>query len=150
MLTFRIATSTPKLSPSAWNRVLKRFQKEAGELVVSGVKSVLGTTKVYQLNPDYARRKEEGLTRPRMKPYPGKDYGQPLILTGEMYEGVEAHLEGDDVVISVNESAGVAEDGSDYAEEWEEKAGYLGKGLDTVQDALGELLCLIIVEEMKL
>ena len=83
----------------------------------------------------YAFAKEQGKTRPRMKRYAGKDYGQPLILSGVMYEGVDFWRAGNVVNIGVKEPNGHSPKGFDYAGFWEDNAGYLEGGMNLVRDS---------------
>jgi len=150
MLSFRLTIPKTDLKPGDWNRAVKRFQKEAGERVVEAVQSVLGLDSIYALNQPYAQAKEAGKTKPRMKHYPGKDFGQPLILTGNLYEGVTSHMEGDTLVVCVDPSHGLDPKGYDYAEELEERTQYLERGFAIVEPDLPDLLLFIIFEEMGL
>lgn len=131
-----------------WKRVLPRFQKEAGKLLVDKVRDLLGHDDLYTLTPAYAERKRRN---PRLRRVAGKDPDQPLILTREgIYDAVEMRIDGQTVVISVNEAKGLSERGYDYAELWQARVDYLGKALDAVEDQFEDLLLDIVFDEMGL
>lgn len=133
-----------------WKRVLPRFQREAGELIVEAIRKQLGQDSTYQLTEVYSERKVAGKTKPRMKRYAGMSADEPLVLSGAMYDGVSAEIEGNTLVVSVRDGAGVSKSGFDYAQEWESEVGFLEAGFREVEDQLPELLESIIVEEMML
>lgn len=147
---FTISITLPDLvhlDGSLWKRVLPRFQKEAGDLVVEAVQNRLGEPGLYDLSAGYAATKSR---RKGYKHIAGKPEDQPLIFTGALYEGLVAKATGDGVEISVQDGAAVTDKGYDYAEEWEQKVQYLEAGLQDVEDQLPGLLEQIIVEEMLL
>lgn len=151
MFTLSIAASGIGTLPSrAVSSIMRRFSQQAGDLIVGSIRHLLGTDAVFHLQPGYAAEKAAGKTHPAMRTYSGKDFGQPLILSGSLYEGIAFHRDGDSVVIEVDAGAGVSQNGDDYAERWEERAHYLEAGLDAVEDQLAELLLVIIFEEMGL
>jgi hypothetical protein len=130
-----------------WERVLPRFQKEAGALVVAALREHLGTDDLYQLEPTYAKSKarRRGYTHVE-----GKPEDQPLIFSGSLFSGVTATINGSLLEIGVEDGHGISDKGFDYAQEWESKLEYLEEGLKDVEDQLPELLETIIVEEMLL
>ena len=99
----------------AVDQAVSAFLRDAGTAMVREVRSVLGTAEIYTLSERYSAQKVAGRTRPKMRRVAGKASDQPLILTGEMYRGVKATVEGRQVVVQVED--GVAMHGGfDIAE----------------------------------
>ncbi len=111
------------------------------------VQKWLGTEDIYHLQPAYAARKQ---TLPQFKRIAGKAPSQPLILTAEMYEAIESTPNATGFSVQVAEGKGLAADGSDYAEKWEEEVGFLWYGQRDAEDLLPDLLLDIIEREMAL
>jgi hypothetical protein len=146
----KIALQLPEMlhqDTELWTRILPRFQKEAGELIVQSVRDELGSPEIYSLSEPYRDQK------PRRKGFQrvaGKAPDQPLIFSGAMFEAISAHAEGEMLIVQVADGEALAKDGDDYAEQWEEVTHFLEKGFAKVEGLLAELLMTIIVEEMLL
>lgn len=126
-------------------KILKRFSAEAGPVIVDAIKSLLGTDALYQLQPNYAANKPK---LPQYRAQAGKPADQPLILTGEMFNALDFHLDGDTILVGVTDGKAIAEDGDDYAEKWEQTTEFLEKGFALVEAKVGEILTTICCEEM--
>ena len=124
-----------------------KFYAEAGKLIVKKIQYVLGQAGLYDLDPSYARIKP---TLPGYRRVPGKAADQPLIKTAAMYDALSWRIEGDSVVVEVDDSkAHDPKTGFDYAEHWEEVTQYLEKGFALAEPLLPALLEKIIVKEMR-
>lgn len=106
-----------------------------GELSVEGIRRVLGTSEIYQLDEVYREDKLAGRTVPPMKRYEGKAEDQPLILSGAMYDGItsEKPLGQDVITVLVPPDVGIGDDGEDYVAKWQERTDFFEKGLDSVR-----------------
>lgn len=69
---------------------------------------------------------------------------QPLIFSGEMFEGVQWSRDGSVLTIGVADGAGISDDGEDYAEKWEIKTQFLEKAYDKMG---GDAHVLEVLEE---
>ena len=131
--------------PGLWARVLPRFGETAGLILVAAVRRHLGTEDVYTLKPAYAERK------PMLKQYrhvDGKPGSQPLILSGELYFGLTFEVQGNCLVVKIEDDKAVDESGFDYAERWEQTTHFLEQGLADVEHTLAGILGTIIAEEL--
>lgn len=133
---------------SDWKRILPRFQREAGNLVVQAIQDVLGSSDIYELKPSYSAKKIAGKVA-RLKRISGKAADQPLILTGEMYNALQWRKVGDVLIIEIADGKAIHGD-TDYAAMWDEKTQFMEQGLAAVEDQLDELLLNIIFSEMGL
>lgn len=132
----------------AWQNVMPRFAHDAGQLILDAVRSLLGTSQIYTLSPEYSVRKQK---LKQFRRIPGKDPDQPLILSATgIYWGLSARKSGNSLVIDIDPSAGINPRGFDYAEFWEKNTHYLEQGLAMVEPQLADLLTDIIVQEMAL
>lgn len=127
-------------------KIRQEFMHEAGTLILDAIRLYLGEDQIYQLSPEYAKRKP---TLKKFRRFPGKSADQPLILSGELYNSLTVIPDGDGFIVEVQE--GKAMNGSfDYAEHFEEITLYLEQGLALVEDDLPELLIGIIFQNMNL
>lgn len=124
--------------------ILSHYREKAGPLVVESIREVLGNEAElgYDISDEYAIRKERD---PRLRRIAGKSVNQPLILAGEIYEGLEVVELDDGFAVQVREGAGVSPQGFDYADYFNDefKGGglqYMGKGLDRVEEQFPGLL----------
>lgn len=145
---------------NAVENAVEAFLDKAGDTMVEAVKRGLGQADLYELSDGYRERKLAGKTKPAMRRVAGKANDQPLILSGDMYEGVVKRRDGaTGEVVEVASGAGVSESGFDYAEYWETGEGssrgfkgvdFLGKGFDAVEGDLEEMLADEIVRGLNL
>ena len=121
-----VSITIPDIEAGALSQLVAMFAKRIGEDLVHDIQMLLGTDEIYTLSPEYAAEKPhmKGFVR-----YKGGD--QPLIFSGNMFEGVEWKLEGNTLTVGVADDAGVSEStGEDYAEKWERKTQFLEKAYD--------------------
>lgn len=151
MFTFKLVYDfSPVSFPE--ERIRERFAKEAGELVIESIREVLGNVHElgYDISDEYAIRK---LNDPRLRVIESKSATQPMILSAEMYEGLEFEQTDTGFLVRVKDSAGVSESGFDYADYFNEDfqgsgLHFMEKGLDKVEHLLPNLLRTIVIEEI--
>ena len=130
---------------SGLDGVLSAFYTEAGHLIVSAIQDLLGTDRVYTLDPGYAARKP---SLPNYVHVPGKSSHQPLIKTAEMYYAVEWRIDGDKLVVQVADGKGIDKYGYDYAEHWEAVTHFLETALADIEPLLLHMFEAVLVREM--
>jgi hypothetical protein len=149
MIQIRIQTEgLAGADPALPDQVLKRFQEEGGQLVVQKVRSLLGQDQTYRLSEPYASRKIAGRTNPKMKRFAGMSPDEPLVLSGGMYDGVEARIVGNSIEVGIADGAGISDGGFDYAEKWEATVHFIEEGVREAEADLAELLGRIVAEQM--
>lgn len=147
MIRLKVTLPTVPTIPQAGmtDVIRQRFQNEAGTMILDAVRSLLGTSAIYTLTPEYSSRKSKmkGFRREG-----GKASDQPLIFSGEgIFDALTVIPNSTGFVVQVDDSQGMR--GSyDYAEHFQDVTDYLGKGLDLVEDQLDELLATIIEQEL--
>lgn len=122
------------------------FALRAGMLIVDSIKNVLGHDALYKLSAPYEKRKP---SLPKFRRYSGKSSGQPIILSGDLYEGLNYRLTGNTLIIDVDPSHGM-DGGFDVAEHWEQVTHYLELGYDAVEHLLPDILEDVVFTEMNL
>ena len=126
--------------------VIKRFTAEASPLILASIRSVLGTTEIYELSPTYAARK------PTMKGFrriAGKASTQPLIFSGDMYDALVVVPGNNNFYVEIDRSR-INNHNPNYVEIWEERTQFVDKGIELVEDKLEELLMNIVFDELGL
>jgi hypothetical protein len=138
----QLSITIPDIDDAAFSTLMEKFSKRVGDELVHDIQMLLGTDEIYTLSPEYAAEKPHmaGFVR-----YKGGD--QPLIFSGEMFEGVQWSRDGNVVTIGVSDESGISDDGEDYAEKWEIKTHFLEKAYERY---LGDEGVLQILEECLL
>jgi hypothetical protein len=146
MIRIRVKVPSFGLNSSGLSeRVMTRYQKEAGDLIVEHIRAHLGRDDLYALSDRYKERK------PRMQGYDhlaGRSEAQPLVFSQEMYNAICWRPQGDLIVIQVEDGKALGKDDFDYAERWEETTHFLELGVEDVEDQLATLLGSIIAQEL--
>jgi len=135
-----VSITIPDVPAGAFTTLVNMFAERVGKELVHDIQMLLGTDEIYTLSEEYAAEKPhmKGFVR-----YKGGD--QPLIFSGNMFEGVEWKLDGNTLTVGVRDDAGISEStGEDYAEKWERKTQFLEKAYDRF---LGDEGVLRIMEE---
>lgn len=135
----QLSITIPDIPDGAFSLLLEKFSERVGSDLVHEIQMLLGTDEIYTLSEWYAAEKPhmEGFVR-----YKGGD--QPLIFSGEMFEGVQWSRDGSVLTIGVADGAGISDDGEDYAEKWEIKTQFLEKAYDKMG---GDAHVLEVLEE---
>lgn len=154
MIEFSLKTSgtIKTLTSSGYGKsvvaqIMKEFEESLTVEILTYIKDYLGSSRVYQLNPQYAQRKP---SLSGYKRYGGRAADQPLILTGAMVDAIKLRRVGEEFTIYVDVASMATPNAAEYVAHWLETTDFLGIPYQEIEDRVQLLFERILVRLMGL